>query len=76
MQYVVALDQGTTSTRCIIFNQSANIISIDQMEHRQLYPQPGWVEHDALEIWNNTQKVLYNATQVQLISATLVAGER
>jgi len=62
MQYVVALDQGTTSTRCIIFNQSANIISIDQMEHRQLYPQPGWVEHDALEIWNNTQKVLYNAT--------------
>ena len=62
MQYVIALDQGTTSTRCIIFNKSANIISIDQMEHRQLYPQPGWVEHDALEIWNNTQKVLYNAT--------------
>jgi len=61
MQYVVALDQGTTSTRCIIFNQSAKIISIDQMEHRQIYPQPGWVEHDALEIWNNTQEVLYNA---------------
>jgi glycerol kinase len=60
MKYESALDQGTTSTRCIIFNHSTSIISMDQMEHQQIYPQPGWVEHDALEIWNNTQKVLYN----------------
>lgn len=74
MQYVIALDQGTTSTRCIIFNQSANIISIDQMEHRQIYPQPGWVEHDALEIWNNTQEVLYNAINKAKIDLKEIAS--
>lgn len=52
--YIAALDQGTTSTRCIIFNQSGEIISRAQKEHQQLYPQPGWVEHDPQEIWMNS----------------------
>lgn len=56
-QYIAALDQGTTSTRCIIFDRSGKIISSSQKEHAQIYPKPGWVEHDALEIWENAQEV-------------------
>ena len=74
MQYIVALDQGTTSTRCIIFDYSAKIISIDQKEHQQIYPRPGWVEHDALEIWNNTQEVLYNAIKKAKIDVKEIAS--
>ena len=55
---IAALDQGTTSTRCILFNQSGEIVASSQKEHRQIYPQPGWVEHDPLEIWQNTVKVI------------------
>jgi glycerol kinase len=50
-RYVAALDQGTTSTRCIIFDYSGKNIATDQKEHRQIFPRPGWVEHDPLEIW-------------------------
>ncbi len=50
-KYVAAIDQGTTSTRCIIFDHGGNIIAVDQKEHEQIYPKPGWVEHNALEIW-------------------------
>jgi glycerol kinase len=57
-KYVAAIDQGTTSTRCILFDHNGNIVASDQKEHRQIYPQPGWVEHDALEIWENTQAVV------------------
>jgi glycerol kinase len=60
-KYVAAIDQGTTSTRCILFDHGGNIISADQKEHHQLYPQPGWVEHDGLEIWENTQHVVRGA---------------
>jgi glycerol kinase len=74
IKYVAALDQGTTSTRCIIFDLSASIISMDQMEHQQIYPQPGWVEHNALEIWNNTQKVLYNAIHKAKIEINEIAS--
>ncbi len=56
-QYIAALDQGTTSTRCIIFDRSGQIIASSQKEHAQIYPWPGWVEHDALEIWENAQEV-------------------
>jgi glycerol kinase len=56
-RYVTAIDQGTTSTRCILLNHSGNIVAVDQKEHEQIYPRPGWVEHDALEIWRNTQDV-------------------
>ena len=57
-KYVAAIDQGTTSTRCILFDHSGSIVSVGQKEHQQIYPKPGWVEHDALEIWENTQEVM------------------
>jgi glycerol kinase len=60
-KYVVAIDQGTTSTRCILFNHAGNLVVVDQKEHEQIYPQPGWVEHDALEIWERTQRVVRGA---------------
>ena len=59
--FIGAIDQGTTSTRFIVFDQNANIVASDQKEHRQIYPSPGLVEHDALEIWSNTQDVIQNA---------------
>jgi glycerol kinase len=60
-RYVGAIDQGTTSTRFIVFDRSGETITAAQMEHRQIYPQPGWVEHDPLEIWRNTQSVMAEA---------------
>ncbi|MBO0932508.1 glycerol kinase GlpK [Fibrella aquatilis] len=59
--YVAAIDQGTTSTRCIIFDQKGTIISVAQKEHTQYYPKPGWVEHDPEEIWRNTLEVIAKA---------------
>ena len=59
--FIGAIDQGTTSTRFIVFDQNANIVASDQKEHRQIYPSPGLVEHDAVEIWSNTQDVIQNA---------------
>jgi glycerol kinase len=56
-RYVGAIDQGTTSTRFIVFDRGGKIISSAQKEHRQIFPKPGWVEHDAMEIWQNTQEV-------------------
>ncbi|MFY7828975.1 MAG: glycerol kinase GlpK [Flectobacillus sp.] len=58
MQYIGSIDQGTTSTRFIIFDKQGNMISVGQKEHTQIYPQAGWVEHDATEIWQNTQEVI------------------
>jgi len=60
-KYVAAIDQGTTSTRCILFDHAGDIIAVDQKEHEQIYPKPGWVEHDALEIWERTQRVVRGA---------------
>ncbi|CAG5071852.1 Glycerol kinase [Dyadobacter sp. CECT 9623] len=57
-KYIAAIDQGTTSTRCILFDHSGNIISVGQKEHEQIYPQPGWVEHNPVEIWKNTLEVI------------------
>jgi glycerol kinase len=59
--YIGAIDQGTTSTRFVVFDHSARIVSTAQQEHRQIYPQPGWVEHDAEEIWQRTQQVITTA---------------
>src|SRR5215467_15011155 len=56
--YIGAIDQGTTSTRFIIFDRSGRIVSVAQKEHGQIFPQPGWVEHDATEIWSRTQQVI------------------
>ncbi len=60
-QYVAAIDQGTTSSRCIIFDAQGQIAAVDQKEHRQIFPRPGWVEHDAAEIWTNVQAVTKGA---------------
>ena len=60
-KYVAAVDQGTTSTRCMIFNHSGEPVAADQMEHEQIYPKPGWVEHDPMEIWDRTRDVVRNA---------------
>lgn len=57
-KYIAAIDQGTTNTRCILFDHAGNIVAMDQKEHAQIYPRPGWVEHDALEIWAHTQGVI------------------
>jgi glycerol kinase len=57
-KYAAAIDQGTTSTRFMIFDHSGDVVAIDQMEHQQIYPKPGWVEHDPLEIWARTQDVI------------------
>jgi len=59
--YVAAIDQGTTSTRCILFDHGGRLVSVAQREHRQIYPQPGWVEHDAAEIWRNVARVVPEA---------------
>src|SRR5271168_1238957 len=59
--YVGAIDQGTTSTRFMVFDRAGRIVSWAQREHRQIYPQPGWVEHDPEEIWRNTQQVIAEA---------------
>ena len=56
-KYAAAIDQGTTSTRCMIFDHGGQVVSVAQKEHEQIYPKPGWVEHDANEIWARTQEV-------------------
>ncbi|MFD3564434.1 glycerol kinase GlpK [Streptomyces sp. NPDC058686] len=61
VKYVAAIDQGTTSSRCIIFNHGGEIVAVDQREHRQIFPKPGWVEHDATEIWSKVQAVVAGA---------------
>ena len=66
-----AIDQGTTSTRFLILEDTRTLRAFDQREHRQIYPQPGWVEHDAAEIWTNTQAVIHGA----LTKAGLTAGD-
>jgi glycerol kinase len=58
---IAAIDQGTTSTRCMLFDHTGGVISVSQKEHRQIFPQPGWVEHNPLEIWERTQEVVSSA---------------
>ncbi|MDX1688762.1 MAG: glycerol kinase GlpK [Candidatus Promineifilaceae bacterium] len=60
-KYVAAIDQGTTSTRTMIFNHSGEPVAVHQMEHEQIYPKPGWVEHDPMEIWNRTRDTVREA---------------
>ena len=69
-KYIGALDLGTTSNRFIIFDHAGQIIGLDQKEHEQIFPQPGWVEHDPMEIWQNTQAVIRGA-----LGKTGVSGE-
>lgn len=62
---VAAIDQGTTSTRCMLFDHSGRVVRLAQKEHRQLYPRAGWVEHDPLEIWQRAQEVAQQASAPQ-----------
>src|SRR5512138_1826395 len=62
-KYSAAIDQGTTSTRFMIFDHHGQVVGIDQKEHEQIYPKPGWVEHDAMEIWQRCEEVIAGALQ-------------
>ncbi len=72
--YIGAIDQGTTSTRFIIFDRSGRIISVAQQEHEQIYPHPGWVEHDPEEIWRRTQAVIAEALARRELQASDLAA--
>jgi glycerol kinase len=72
--YIGAIDQGTTSTRFIVFDRAGRIVSVAQKEHEQIFPQPGWVEHDAAEIWRRTQEVIGEALQQQGLKASDLAA--
>ena len=73
-QYIAAIDQGTTSTRFIVFDGAGRTVACAQKEHRQIYPQPGWVEHDAEELWQRTREVITEAMeQAGLKAADLAA---
>ncbi|MEU1899701.1 glycerol kinase GlpK [Nocardiopsis dassonvillei] len=73
-QYVAAIDQGTTSSRCILFDRDGRIVSVDQREHRQIFPKPGWVEHDATEIWTNVEAVIRGALDKNDITPDQIAA--
>ncbi|MCS6841647.1 MAG: glycerol kinase GlpK [Roseiflexus sp.] len=73
-KYVAAVDQGTTSTRCMIFDHAGRVVAADQKEHTQIYPKPGWVEHDALEIWARTQEVIEGALRKSGIDRSDIAA--
>lgn len=73
-KYVAAIDQGTTSTRCMIFNHSGEPVGAHQLEHEQIYPKPGWVEHDPMEIWARTQDVVKGAMKAAGITAADLAA--
>ena len=73
-KYAAAVDQGTTSTRFMIFDHAGNVVAVDQREHEQIYPKPGWVEHDALQIWERTQQVIDGALKKGNISPKDIAA--
>ncbi|HMB95371.1 MAG TPA: glycerol kinase GlpK, partial [Tepidisphaeraceae bacterium] len=70
MRYIAAIDQGTTSTRCILFDRDG-IVTMAQREHEQIFPHPGWVEHDPIEIWHRTEEVIAQAIR----SANVRSGD-
>ncbi|RJQ70768.1 glycerol kinase [Pseudonocardiaceae bacterium YIM PH 21723] len=72
--YVAAIDQGTTSTRCMIFDHSGRVVAVDQTEHRQIMPRAGWVEHDPMEVWTNTRQVIGGAIAKADLSTSDIAA--
>ena len=74
MKYIMSLDQGTTSSRCILFDHAGNICATAQREFRQYFPKPGWVEHDAVEIWRTTLEVAKNAMEKLNVQAEDIAA--
>ncbi|MEZ4949908.1 MAG: FGGY family carbohydrate kinase [Saprospiraceae bacterium] len=80
-KYILALDQGTTSSRALIFNKKGEIVGISQEEFRQIFPKPGWVEHDPMEIWNsqlNTALAVFEKTGIKAsqIAAIGITNQR
>ncbi|MEA2319508.1 MAG: glycerol kinase, partial [Solirubrobacteraceae bacterium] len=73
-KYAAAIDQGTTSTRCMIFDHGGEVVAVAQKEHEQIYPKPGWVEHDPKEVWSRTTEVIDEAMESAGASADDVAG--
>ena len=67
-KFIGAIDQGTTGTRFMIFNNQSNLISSYYLEHEQIFPQPGWVEHNPLEIWRNTEKAINESLKISKLS--------
>ena len=72
--YILSLDQGTTSSRAIVFNQQADIVAITQKEFTQIYPQPGWVEHKPLEIWSTQASVAAEAVLAAGLQPSQIAA--
>ncbi len=73
-KYSAAVDQGTTSTRFMIFDHAGQVVGVDQMEHEQIYPQAGWVEHDPMEIWARTQDVIKGGLKKSGVKADDIAS--
>ncbi|MEU5540130.1 glycerol kinase GlpK [Streptomyces sp. NPDC020362] len=73
-RYVMSIDQGTNSTRCILFDHGGRLVSVAQREHQQHFPRPGWVEHDAVEIWQNLRRVIPEALSGANLAAEQVAA--
>lgn len=73
-KYVLAVDQGTTSSRAIVFDHDGRVVSVGQKEHEQIYPHAGWVEHDPMEIWRNTREVIGEALGRADINRHVIAG--
>ncbi|MFF5077516.1 glycerol kinase GlpK [Actinoplanes sp. NPDC000266] len=73
-RYILAIDQGTTSTRCILFDRRATVVAVARAEHPQSFPKPGWVEHDAARIWRDTQKLIKRVMASAGIGASQVAA--
>jgi len=74
VKLIAALDQGTTSTRCILFNQQGEIIASSQKEHKQIYPHPGWVEHNPMEILENAKQVIVSALENEGIPTSSISA--
>ncbi|HEY8482207.1 MAG TPA: glycerol kinase GlpK [Spirillospora sp.] len=80
-RFVMSIDQGTTSTRCILFDHGGRLVSVAQREHRQYFPKPGWVEHDPMEIWRNLERIAPEAlaqagADPRQIAAVGIANQR
>ena len=73
-KYILALDQGTTSSRALRFNRSGEVEAVDQYEFRQYFPKPGWVEHDPEEVWLKTEEVIEGALQKAGIGGGAIAA--
>ncbi|MEU2253982.1 glycerol kinase GlpK [Nocardia xishanensis] len=73
-RYVLSIDQGTTSTRCILFDQRARLVGVAQRPHQQHYPRPGWAEQDALEIWRNVERIVPQAMRDSGVAANQIVA--